>query len=41
MSNQTVKSLNDAIAAEAKARGWQVAIGHQRYVHGCREAEGL
>jgi len=25
MSNQTVKSLNDAIAAEAKARGWQVA----------------
>ena len=25
MSNQTVKSLNDAIAAEARARGWQVA----------------
>jgi lysophospholipase L1-like esterase len=25
MSNQTVKSLNDAIAAEAKAHGWQVA----------------
>ena len=25
MSNQTVKSLNDAIAAEAKTRGWQVA----------------
>src|SRR5207247_700582 len=27
MSNQTIKSLNDAIAAEAKARGWQVADG--------------
>jgi lysophospholipase L1-like esterase len=25
MSNQTVKSLDDAIAAEATARGWQVA----------------
>lgn len=25
MSNQTVKSLNDAIAAEASARGWRVA----------------
>ena len=25
LSNQTVKSLNDAIAAEAKTRGWQVA----------------
>ena len=25
MSNQTVKVLNDAIAAEAKTHGWQVA----------------